>query len=256
MRFRIPAAVLVVACCIVGPPAFAASDIGIVLMHGKQGAPDRLITGLAGRLEGAGYRVERPEMCFSGRRIYDLAYQDCFRDIDGAIGRLRAAGARRIVIAGQSLGGNMAIGYGATHDGLAGIAALAPAADASTTVRNPAIAAALGQAQLAQNQAVPMTFAEVNTGRPQFTVTTTPAIYRSFHTPGTLADLTFTTPKLHAPLLWVAGAEDPTQSGPRHAFAMAPPSPLNRYESVASGHYSTPDAAGDTMLAWLAALPR
>jgi hypothetical protein len=61
-------------------PAVAAgpSDIGIVLMHGKQGSPDRLITGLASQLEGAGYRVERPEMCFSGRRIYDLAYQDCY----------------------------------------------------------------------------------------------------------------------------------------------------------------------------------
>jgi len=237
--------------------AAAGSDIGVVLMHGKQGSPDRLITGLAARLEAAGYRVERPEMCFSARRIYDLAYADCFRDIDAAIVRLRAAGARRIVVAGLSLGGNMAIGYGATHDGLAGVATLAPAADASTVSRNPAVAAAIRQAQAAQNQAERMSFADTNTGRPQFNVTTTPAIYLSFHAPGSLADLTATTPRLRAPLLWVAGEEDPTQqSGPGHAFDKAPPSPLNRYERLPSGHRETAEAAGDAVLAWLAALPR
>lgn len=235
--------------------AAAPNDIGVVLMHGKQGAPDRAIANLAARLQNAGYRVDRPEMCYSGRRIYDLAYQDCFRDIDAAIARLRAAGARRIVVAGLSQGGNMAIAYGATHDGLAGVIGLAPAGDASTMSRNPVIAAAIHQAQSAANQAAPMSFADINTGRPPFTVTTTPAIYLSFHAPGSLADLTATTPKLRAPLLWVAGDDDPTQrTGPGHAFALAPASPLNRYETVNSGHMGTPDAAVDLVLAWLAVL--
>jgi esterase/lipase len=237
--------------------AFAASDIGIVLLHGKQGRPDRGITGLASRLEGAGYRVERPEMCYSGRRIYDLAYQDCFRDIDAAIARLRSAGARRIVVAGLSLGGDMAIGYGATHSGLAGIMAFAPAGDASTMQRNPVIAAAIQQARSAPNPSAPMVLGDVNTGRPPFTVATTPAIYLSFHVAGSLADLTVTTPRLGAPLLWVAGDEDPTQRlGPAHAFATAPPSPLNRYVGVHSTHLQTLDAGADAALAWLAALPR
>ncbi len=254
---RFFAAALLAVICIAACSAFAASDIGIVLMHGKQGSPDRLITGLAARLEGAGYRVDRPEMCFSGRRIYDLAHQDCFRDIDAAVGRLRAAGVRRIVVAGLSLGGNMAIGYGATHDGLSGVIALAPAGDASTMLRNPSVGAAIQQAQAARNQTTPMSFADINTGRPQFTVTTTPAIYLSFHAPGSLADLTVSTPRLHAPLLWVAGEADPTQqSGAGHAFAKAPPSPLNRHETVAAEHRGTADAAGEVVLAWLAALPR
>lgn len=238
--------------------AFAApSDLGIVLMHGKQGSPDRAITGLASRLEAAGYRVERPEMCFSGRRIYDLAYQDCFRDIDAAIARLRSAGMRRIVVAGLSLGGNMAIGYGATHSGLAGIMAFAPAGDASSMLRNPVLAPAIRQAETAANQSARMVFTDTNTGRPPFAVTTTPAIYLSFHAAGSLADLTVTTPRLQAPLLWVAGDEDPTQRrGPGYAFARAPTSPLNRYASVHSGHLDTPNAGADIALAWLAALPR
>ena len=256
MNLRLLAAGLVAVTCILGAPAFAANDIGVVLMHGKQGAPDRLIGGLASRLESADYRVDRPEMCFSGRRIYDLAYQECFRDIDAAIGRLRAAGARRIVVAGLSLGGNMAIGYGATHDGLAGVIALAPAGDTSTMPRNSSVGAAIQQAQAARSQTTPMSFADSNTGA-RFTVTTTPAIYLSFHAAGTLADLTVSTPRLRAPLLWVAGEEDPTQqSGPGHAFAKAPPSPLNRYETVGAAHRGTADAAGEVVLAWLAALPR
>jgi esterase/lipase len=239
-------------------PAVAAgpSDIGIVLMHGKQGSPDRLITGLASQLESAGYRVERPEMCFSGRRIYDLAYQDCFRDIDASIARLRAAGARRIVVAGLSLGGNMAIGYGATHPGLAGVIGLSPAADAAATQRNPAVGASIRQAMTAQDQTTPMAFAEINTGRPRFTVTTTPAIYLSFHTQGSLADIAATVPKLRAPLLWVAGEDDPTQQSGPYAFAKAPQSPLNHYEAVPSSHRGTPDAASGVVLAWLATLPR
>src|SRR5579883_314300 len=171
---------------LVAAPALAASDIGIVLMHGKQGSPDRAITGLASRLESAGYRVERPEMCFSGRRIYDLAYQDCFRDIHAAIAKLRSAGARRIVVAGQSLGGNMAIAYGATHSGLAGIMAFAPAGDSSGMLRNPVLAASIHQAQAAPDQSARMPFGDTNTGRPQFTVSTSPAIYLSFHLPGSL----------------------------------------------------------------------
>ena len=92
---------------------------------------------------------------------------------------------------------------------------------------------------------------------PQFSVTTTPTIYLSFHAPGSLADLTISTPTLHAPLLWVAGDEDPTQqSGPSHAFASASASPLNRYATVEAAHPGTADAAGDIVVGWLAALPR
>jgi hypothetical protein len=122
--------------------------------------------------------------------------------------------------------------------------------------RNPVIGAAIHAAQTAPNQS-PASFADVNTGRPQFSVTTTPAIYLSFHAAGSLADLTMSTPKLHAPLLWVAGDEDPTQqSGPGHAFALAPASPLNRYATVEAAHRGTADAAGDIVLGWLAALTR
>ena len=108
-----------------GFPALAQSRVGIVLMHGKQSTPERMQR-LADALSGAGYLVERPEMCWSERRIYDRAYPDCLSDVDAAVARLRVAGVSGVVVAGQSLGGNAALAYGARRDGLLGV--ITPAA--------------------------------------------------------------------------------------------------------------------------------
>jgi hypothetical protein len=43
----------------------SAQTIGIVLMHGKTGSPDTVIDRLAIALQGAGYLVDTPEMCWS-----------------------------------------------------------------------------------------------------------------------------------------------------------------------------------------------
>ena len=48
-----------------------ADTTGIVLMHGLQGSPNQVIDSLATALQGAGYLVETPEMCWSRRRIFD-----------------------------------------------------------------------------------------------------------------------------------------------------------------------------------------
>jgi len=81
-----------------------AEMIGLVLMHGKQGMP-RQFERMTAALESDGFLVERPEMCWSRQRIYDLDYLDCFRDVDTAIARLKERGATAIIVAGQSLGG-------------------------------------------------------------------------------------------------------------------------------------------------------
>jgi hypothetical protein len=72
--------------------------IGIVLMHGKTGSPNTVIDRLAIALQGAGYLVEVPEMCWSRRRIYDRPFLDCLTEIDSAIARVKSRGAGRIVV--------------------------------------------------------------------------------------------------------------------------------------------------------------
>ena len=86
--------------------------IGVVMMHGKHGAPSQLQQ-LGATVANAGFLVERPEMCWSAARIYDRTYLECFADIDAAATRLKRHGAAAIIVLGMSLGGNAALGFGA-----------------------------------------------------------------------------------------------------------------------------------------------
>src|SRR5260370_6492909 len=103
----------------------SAQTIGVVLMHGNTDSPDGTIALLAASLEGAGYLVERPEMCWSHRRRRDRPLLDCLAELEAPIARLSGRGARAIVVAGMSAGGLGALAFGARRQGLAGIIALA-----------------------------------------------------------------------------------------------------------------------------------
>ncbi|MGD0721932.1 MAG: hypothetical protein ABR970_12915 [Roseiarcus sp.] len=243
------------------PPVRAAERIGVVLMHGEQGAPGRVIEGLAQSLEKDGYLVGRPDMCWSARRSYEAPFEACLAAIDEAIVKLRNLGATSIVVGGFSLGGAAAIAYGARHSGLLGILALAPAHDGRSTAENAEVADSVARARRlsedgkGEEQA---TFADIAfgpSGAYTTEIATTPAIYLSFFGPASPADIAGDARRLTAPLLWVAGAEDPTQrGGPDYGFANAPVNPLNRYLSTPSRHQNTPEKAKDAVLAWLAEL--
>jgi pimeloyl-ACP methyl ester carboxylesterase len=242
----------------IGAPASAADKIGIVLMHGEQGAPGRVIDGLGQALEKADYLVGRPDMCWSTRRAYEATFPECLALIDDAIVKLKNLGASAIVVGGFSLGGNAAIAYGADHGGLLGIFAIAPAHDALALTENADVAASIAHASelvAAGKDDETATFIDIAFGPagPYATeIATTPAIYLSFFGPASRANIPDNARKLAAPLLWVAGADDPTQSGgPGYAFARAPANPLNRYVTVAGGHTGAPDKAKDAVLAWL-----
>lgn len=252
-------------CTAVAAPGWAQSKIGIVLLHGKQGTPEIqrgrvvVIGGLADALTGAGYAVERPEMCWSRTRIYDAAYLDCFADIDAAVARLKAGGANGIVVMGMSQGGNVVLGYGARRDGLKAIVAIAPGpAPEMLTRSNPTIASAVAQANamIAAGKSAERTqFPDTNGGQ-EFTVSVTPAVYVSFFSPDGPANLKANIAHLKAPLLVVSGTQDRSQKYVRSAFKFAPGNPLNKLVDVDSNHLGTPAAGTAAILAWLQALPR
>lgn len=246
--------------------ASAGEQTGIVLMHGKLGAPlgapegrrRGIAEGLIKALHEAHYLVATPEMCWSRQRSYDLAFTDCFRDIDAAIADLRAKGASAIVLGGESLGGATAIAYGATHPGLLGILSMAPAGDPGRSSQRPDLRASIAKAHdlAAQGKgAVKTGFDDVNTGPSgtyTLTVNTTPDIFLSFSAPESQVSIPANVVKLAMPLLWVAGDKDPTQqAGPAYAFDKAPANPLNRYVTVSANHVETPDVAEAQILAWL-----
>ena len=116
------------------PPAEAIQprDTGIVLLHGwglqdEAGRQNPFAANwlLSKTLREAGYVVAEEEMPWGPRRLLDVSREGAMREIDTLVGRLRAAGARRIVVAGHSMGATMAIAYGGQRD-VDAIVALAP----------------------------------------------------------------------------------------------------------------------------------
>ena len=240
------------------PARAAGSDLGIVVLHGKQGmAGDRPTAAFLQALRNAGYAIQAPTMCWSRSRIYDATFPDCLQAIDSAVAALRAAGARRIVVAGQSLGGDAAIVYGTQHPDLAGVTALAPAGQPEQLTRNPHVAQSVAQARqmVAAGQGGQRTeFTDMNVGQ-TFTITTTPTIFLSFLELGGPADFPAVLPQLRVPVIWVAGTQDRSQDQAAALFARLPANKLNRLVQVSAAHLDTPTAGADAVLDWLKTLP-
>jgi pimeloyl-ACP methyl ester carboxylesterase len=255
------AALLLCLLALVPTSAFA-DRLGIVLIHGKQGlSGERPLAYLTQQLEGAGFIVDQPDMCWSRTRIYDHALPDCMADIDASIMRLKNSGATDVVVAGHSLGGVGAIYYGSTHDGLKGIVALAPGPGPGID-HQPVIIASLKQAHdlIAAGQGdVVQTFTDYNTnasGTGPITVRATPNIFLSFLDMSGPANLVADAAKLKAPVLWISGTRDPSQLPRQAGFDKVPPNPLNRYEQVDAAHMNTPDKAVDQVVDWLKELTK
>lgn len=249
-------------CCLAAATS-QAQTTGIVFMHGKQGGPgEPPLAAFIVSLKSAGYLVDTPEMCWSRARIYDKPYLDCLAELDLAVARLRAAGATSIVIAGHSLGGNGALGYGARHDGLRAVIALAPAPDNRYLAQKPPVATSLIQARqmIAQGQGDTVReFTDFNTNRfgsGPIAVRATASAFVSFIAPDGPAEEIANLPRVKAPLLIVSGSDDPSQRGIGALFALAPPNPLSKHVVVDANHMGTPEAAIETVLSWLAALPK
>jgi len=224
-------------------------------MHGKTAAPNVGIDGLAAALQGAGYLVDAPEMCWSKQRIYDRPLLDCLTEIDAAVARLKARGAARIVVAGMSQGGDAALVYGASRGGLAAILVLAPASpEHQFTLPGIADSVTQARAQVAAGHANETGSFSDRNAFGLFQVRTTAAIYLSYLDPQGPANVLAAVRRLRLPLLWVAGNADPSQTGAQAVFQQAPTNPQSRFVTVASAHLGTPNAAKDSVLAWLAAL--
>lgn len=67
--------------------------MGIVVMHGKGGSPDRWVNGLADGIASRGYIVANLDMPWSGQRDYDVDINAADAEIDKAIANMRSKGA-------------------------------------------------------------------------------------------------------------------------------------------------------------------
>lgn len=77
-----------------------ASEIGVVVMHGKGGRPGKFVDELATVLERAGFQVANLEMPWSGKRHYDVDMNAGVDEITRALDAMRANGARKVFVIG------------------------------------------------------------------------------------------------------------------------------------------------------------
>jgi pimeloyl-ACP methyl ester carboxylesterase len=240
----------------VAASAEAPAAVGIVLLHGKWGTPRGPLQPVELALKGAGFLVAAQEMPWSDRRAYDKGWDEAMAEIDGEVAALRAAGAQKIVVGGQSFGANVALGYAARHPEVAGVMALAPGHTPERFVRLPAIVESLekARANLAAGKGEQYAnFADTNQGRTR-QVSAKPAVYLSYFDSEGPAVMPRNTAMLSptTALLWVVGTKDPLYpAGPGYAFDRAPHNPQSRFITVDADHFGTPAAARRIVVDWV-----
>ena len=236
----------------------AGDDLGVVLLHGKGGSPAGYIRELASALQGRGYLVSTPTMPWAKNRIYDASFEEAMAEIDREFDALRQKGARLVVVAGQSLGANAALGYAASRDRVGGIIVLAPAHNPES----PAFARRVG-ADLQRAKAMVaagkgkerQVFSDLNQGQP-LQVTATADVYVSWFDPDGLAVMprSAASIKTPTPLLFVVGSGDRSAPAKDYIFDKAPAHAKSKYVTVTADHFTVPTAAIEEIAAWLAGL--
>ena len=235
----------------------AGEKIGVVLMHGKGGTPSSQLSSLDSALRGAGVIVENNLMPWGRGRIYDKTYQDSMIEIDEYVNKLKAQGAKKIVVAGHSLGANAALGYGATRDGLSGIIAIATGHFPETSGFQAKLNGSAVKAKAmvdAGNGEKTGSFKDINIGS-QANANVSANIYHSWFSQTGPADVLSNTKKIKkgTPVLWIDSKNDiiPKRFGQSYAFDHAPSNSQNKYVSLSASHFQAPTASIEAVVAWL-----
>jgi pimeloyl-ACP methyl ester carboxylesterase len=234
--------------------------IGIILLHGKGGMPNPWLIDFAERMESEGAIVLRPEMPWSSRRHLDVGIDDAFGQIDREYVEIVRRGAKRIVMAGHSLGANIALAYAVQRNPVDGVMMLGAGHAPEIWGGRDVFRHALEEAQqlVADGRGgEERDFPDLNQGRMQF-VRTQAWIYAEYFDPAGRAAMTLNAPRLgRTPLLYVVGTRDRIHRvGRAFIFDRAPKNHLSRYVELATDHMNTPDAARDVAVSWLTALGR
>lgn len=121
-----------------GAEAFAAAGgpHGALVLHGFTGNPGS-VRGLAEAFAAAGFAVELPRLPGHGTTVDDMlttGWDDWTAEVESAYQRL-AARTERIVVAGLSMGGSLAVWVATRHPEVAGLVFVNPAAEPSPDMR-------------------------------------------------------------------------------------------------------------------------
>jgi len=235
-------------------PARCEERLGVVLLHDKNGMPDKLVPEVARLLRNVGFLVDTPEMPWSKRRGFDASYQQALVEIGLAMEELHLDGATKVALVGHGLGANAALGFAASRPGVFAIAALAPSHDPERhrEVFLPDVRKARTMVANVGGHSRSL-FIDIIQDK-DYDLSTTAEVYLSFNDPDGAAVMPRSCAGLIGapPLLWVVGKRDPlSYLGSSYAFAKAPSNAASRYEEVPADHQNVPREAARLVASWL-----
>lgn len=231
--------------------------IGIVIMHGKGGSPNRHVAELARRLEGQGYLVANLEMPWSGKRNYDVPVSRAEGEIEAAVADLRGKGAKKVFVSGHSQGGAFALHVAGKH-AVDGVIAIAPGGSVSSPVFREKLGDSVARARklVADGKGnEPERLDDYEASRGTYPILTTPAAYVTWFDP----EGAMNTPRAaqaanpRVPILFIIPTRDYPgllKSSPS-VFRALPPNPLTKLYEPSSDHLGAPSASVDEIVRWI-----
>lgn len=237
---------VLLAALMLGAPGIAtAKDLkgwGIVVMHGKGGKPASM-SQVSAALTAAGAAVVTPTMSWSNGY---KTYPQTLDEVAGHIAALRAKGASRIALVGQSLGANVALGYGAQRGGVQAVVAMAPGHRPEAFIGKSADSLARAKQAVAAGHGGEVgSYLDTNQGR-VYQVQTTAAAYVSFFDPSGPAVISRNASSIKgASLLWIVGSGDAGAQAVAHG---------GKIIHVSGGHFETPKVSAPEVVNWLESL--
>ncbi|TFZ08114.1 alpha/beta fold hydrolase [Ramlibacter humi] len=236
------------------PPAANAGEIGIVLLHGI-GATGESMAPLAAKLRAQGWQVVTPDMPYGGPRAFSQPVAEAERIALDAVEQLRKNGAKRIVLAGFSLGGFFAA-HLASRTRADALVAIAPNGGADMKKLDDQLRQAHALiAQGAGNQPAKLQDGAVVGNDRYDLAAATPSAYVTWFDPQGAMNWKAVWSQVPAglPVLLVVPRRDleNLRRVKDELWAGLPPDPQHRLYEPRTDHLGAPMASADEMVRWL-----
>jgi len=235
----------------------AADDVGVILMHGKDGTTKSKSP--LGKLKPklGGIMVKMPTMTWSKSGEFTKNLNQVFGQIDGYVKSLRESGATKVVIGGHSIGANMALAYAANRGGVDGVLMIAPGHRPDT----------LGDANEAELQKAKGLIAKGSPGDKVKIVDRNQGkkinrkvradVAIDYFAPDGLSVMQVNATKISAgiPVYWIIGDKDRLHPGGENLiFDKLPEHPKSAYVVISANHKSAPIKGAKKIKDWLKGL--
>jgi pimeloyl-ACP methyl ester carboxylesterase len=232
--------------------------IGIVIMHGKGGSPNKHVSELASSLARQGYAVANIEMPWSGRRNYDVDVTAADKEVAAALETLRGKGVKKLFVAGHSQGGVFALHYGAGHP-VDGVIAIAPGGNVGSPLFQEKLGASLAEARELIDKGKGNEIARLydyEGAKGVYPIATRPAAYLTWFDPNGGMDEMASIRKMSpsVPVLFIVPTNDypGLQKLKSARFDALPSHPMTVLYEPASSHTGAPSASIDEIARWTA----